>query len=57
MFARGLHTAFDFAVIACLVAAGASWLRGGKYIYSEPAGAGEAMAPPAVLQPAGVEAR
>jgi MFS family permease len=35
-FRNGLHAAFDFAVLACLVAAGASWLRGGKYIYSEP---------------------
>jgi hypothetical protein len=34
-FQHGLHAAFDFAVLACLVAAGASWLRGGKYIYSE----------------------
>jgi MFS family permease len=34
-FKSGLHAAFDFAVIACLIAAGASWLRGGKYIYSE----------------------
>src|ERR1019366_985528 len=34
-FKNGLHAAFDFAVIACLIAAGASWLRGGKYIYSE----------------------
>jgi MFS family permease len=38
-FRNGLHAAFDFAVIACLVAAGASWLRGGKYVYSEPVGA------------------
>jgi MFS family permease len=37
-FRDGLHAAFDFAVIACLIAAGASWLRGGKYIYSEKAG-------------------
>ena len=35
-FLRGLRTAFDFAVIAMLIAAGASWLRGGKYIYTEP---------------------
>jgi hypothetical protein len=37
-FRDGLHAAFDFAVVACLVAAGASWLRGGKYIYSEKTG-------------------
>ena len=34
-FRSGLHAAFDFAIIACLVAAGASWLRGGKYMYVE----------------------
>jgi MFS family permease len=32
-FRNGLHEALIFAVIACLVAAGASWLRGGKYVY------------------------
>ena len=34
-FQNGLHEAFDFAVAACLIAAGASWLRGGKYVYVE----------------------
>jgi MFS family permease len=34
-FRNGLHEAFDFALAACLVAAGASWLRGGKYVYVE----------------------
>ena len=34
-FQSGLHEAFDFAILACLVAAGASWLRGGKYVYAE----------------------
>jgi MFS family permease len=34
-FQNGLHTAFDFAIGGCLVAAGASWLRGGRYVYSE----------------------
>jgi hypothetical protein len=34
-FRSGLHAAFDFSIIACLVAAGASWLRGGKYVYVE----------------------
>ena len=37
-FKDGLHEAFDFAVAACLVAAGASWLRGGKYVYREAGG-------------------
>jgi MFS family permease len=36
-FANGLHAAFDFSIGACLVAAGMSWLRGGKYHY--PSGA------------------
>ncbi|HUY55092.1 MAG TPA: hypothetical protein VMV23_08035 [Candidatus Nanopelagicaceae bacterium] len=31
----GLHEAFDFAVAACLVAAVASWLRGGKFHYED----------------------
>ncbi|HML00508.1 MAG TPA: MFS transporter, partial [Acidimicrobiales bacterium] len=35
-FQHGLHEAFDFAIAACLIAAGASWLRGGKYVYREP---------------------
>jgi len=34
-FRDGLHTAFDFAIAACLVAAVASWMRGGKYVYNE----------------------
>jgi MFS family permease len=37
-FASGLAEAFTFAVVACLVAAAASWLRGGIYHHS-PAGA------------------
>jgi MFS family permease len=34
-FANGLDTAFTFAIVACLVAAGASLLRGGRYEHSE----------------------
>ncbi len=34
-FKNGLHAACDFAVIACLLASGTSWLRGGKFIYDE----------------------
>jgi MFS family permease len=34
-FTSGLHLAFDFSLAACLVAAAASWLRGGKYHYAE----------------------
>ncbi len=43
-FSNGLDTAFGFAIVACLVAAGASLLRGGRYHHAEegeqaPAGA------------------
>ena len=34
-FRDGLHTAFAFAIIACLVAAAASALRGGRFHYGE----------------------
>jgi hypothetical protein len=34
-FQHGLHTAFDFAIIACLVAAAASWSRGGRYVHAD----------------------
>ena len=36
-FRAGLHEAFAFAIIACLVAAGASLLRGGRYHHVEAA--------------------
>jgi MFS family permease len=32
-FSDGLHAAFGFAIAACLVAAAASWLRGGQYVH------------------------
>ncbi len=32
-FANGLHEAFYFAATACVLAAGASWLRGKKYVH------------------------
>jgi MFS family permease len=32
-FRHGLHTAFNFAIAACLVAAGASWSRGRRYVH------------------------
>ncbi|MGO9294277.1 MAG: MFS transporter [Streptosporangiaceae bacterium] len=44
-FASGLHAAFDFAIGACLLAAGMSWLRGGKYHYREDAGPAAQTAP------------
>jgi EmrB/QacA subfamily drug resistance transporter len=34
-FHSGLHAAFIFAIVACLIAAGASWLRGAKPIEEE----------------------
>jgi hypothetical protein len=36
-FRTGLHYAFTFAIVACLVAAGASLLRGGRFRYGESA--------------------
>ncbi len=35
-FADGLTVAFGFAIAACLIAAVASMLRGGKYVYTDP---------------------
>jgi MFS family permease len=53
-FSQALHVAFTFALIACLVAAAASLLRGGRYHHAEdhPALEGEAAEP----VPAGVAA-
>jgi hypothetical protein len=34
-FATGIHTVFYFAAGCCLVAAVASWMRGGKYYHAE----------------------
>jgi hypothetical protein len=49
-FRSGLHTAFGFAILACLVAAAASLMRGGRYI--DAGGSGEPQPidgePPAV---------
>ena len=36
-FQTGLHAAFAFSIAACLVAAGASLMRGGRYYADEPA--------------------
>jgi MFS family permease len=33
-FQDGLHAAFDFAIIASLLAAAASWTRGGRYVHT-----------------------
>jgi hypothetical protein len=34
-FHTGLHEAFAFAIVACLVAAGASLMRGGRYHHAD----------------------
>lgn len=45
-FQTGLHEAFAFAIVACLIAAGASLLRGGRYHHiEEPATPEPAPAP------------
>jgi MFS family permease len=54
-FASGLSIAFDFAIAACLIAAVASVLRGGKYIHQEAPGNGQAAASapsPTITRPA-----
>jgi hypothetical protein len=43
-FSNGLDTAFGFAIVACLIAAGASLMRGGRYTHAE---ASESKATPA----------
>jgi MFS family permease len=50
-FSSALGVAFTFALVACLVAAGASWLRGGKYHYRDD----EAEPPPQPAAPAQTE--
>jgi MFS family permease len=39
-FSNGLDEAFTFAIVACLIAAGASLMRGGRYHYTAPVKAG-----------------
>jgi hypothetical protein len=34
-FQTGLHAAFSFAIVACLIAAAASWMRGAHIAYEE----------------------
>jgi MFS family permease len=53
-FSNGLHEAFGFAIIACLIAAAASLMRGGKYHYVEqptPPAAGRTQANGAQSRP------
>ncbi len=50
-FMVGLRVAFDFAAVACLVAAVASWLRGGKYYHQEEQPAAGKTAPGGMVAP------
>ncbi len=43
-FKHGLDLAFDFAAVACLLAAGASWMRGAKYVHGQEDGTGAGSA-------------
>jgi MFS family permease len=58
-FRSGLHEAFLFAIVACLVAAVASWSRGGRYVdeTTMPAHEPDAQAPVAHSWPVGRQAR
>jgi MFS family permease len=57
-FRTGLHEAFIFAIIACLIAAAASWSRGGKVPNPESSGPVEGSGPPGAPDPEpGVRAR
>jgi hypothetical protein len=44
-FQSGLHAAFGFAIIACLIAAGASLMRGGRMVKEDQASAAVPAAP------------
>jgi hypothetical protein len=44
-FRSGLHEAFAFAIVACLVAAAASLMRGGRYHHGDESPARSASAP------------
>jgi MFS family permease len=51
-FRSGLHEAFAFAMVACLIAAVASWSRGGRYVHGAADAAARPTPPPAAeLEP------
>jgi hypothetical protein len=50
-FRTGLHEAFIFAIIACLVAAAASWSRGGKLPDTDAPGRAAGSGPPREPEP------
>jgi MFS family permease len=55
-FQAGLHTAFDFAIGACLIAAAASWFRGERYVHvDEPEGIEPTVEAPAAVTPTSAE--
>jgi MFS family permease len=47
-FSNGLDTAFAFAIVACLIAAGASLMRGGRYTHTEASETTRPAAAPAI---------
>ncbi len=51
-FRSGLHEAFAFAILACLVAAMASWSRGARYVHGDSAGIPDAAHDDDAEQPA-----
>jgi MFS family permease len=51
-FAGALGAVFAFAAAGCLIAAGASWLRGGRYHYEEHAGVASARSGDSTSAPA-----
>jgi len=56
-FEHGLAIAFDFAIVACLVAAVASLLRGGRYVHGVDADPAAVPRPAALREHADAHAR
>ena len=54
-FRSGLHAAFDFSIVACLIAAAASWTRGTKYVHVEPSTAASSVELAAATSRSGAE--
>jgi hypothetical protein len=44
-FKDGLVIAFSVAMLMCLIAAAASWMRGGKYVHGQQSGEGDETGP------------
>jgi MFS family permease len=45
-FRAGLHAALDFAIVASVLAAAASWTRGGRYVHADSSSPGVVGPPP-----------